>query len=118
MRDQRLTILKRQVTPDWLILDFCGSITSEFDQNLDNLLQELRSTSYKNIAFNLTEVTLMDGAGLQQLLIFCVFLRRLSRKLSAFGLNDDIRQVFQFTRMDAIFNICQDELQMIEQSVT
>lgn len=118
MNDLRLTISKRHANPDLLILDFCGSITSAFDQYMDNFLQELRSTSYKIIAFNLTGVTHMDGAGLQQLLIFCVFLRRMSRKLSAFGLNDDIRQVFQLTRMDTILSICQDESQMIEQGVT
>lgn len=114
MQDQRLTISQRQVNPDFLILDFCGSMTSPFEQELENTTRELRNSSHKNIAFNLTSVSCMDGAGVKLLFILCVTLRKANRRLSAFGLNDELRGIFQLTRMDAVLRICRDERQLLE----
>ncbi len=114
MHDQRLTISQRHEYPDWLILDFCGSMTFPFGQDLENTTRELTTTKYKNIALNLTDVLHMDGVGLKLLLILCITLRKSNHTLAVFGLNDEIRDIFQLTRMDAILHIYQNEIQIRE----
>lgn len=117
MQDQRLTISQRKLNSDWLILDFCGPIAFPLTQVMESSTRELIASPYKNIALNLTGVTRIDGAGLKLLLILCVNLRKSNRRLSAFGLSDELRDIFQLTRMDAILRIFLNEFQLLEQGV-
>ncbi len=111
MCDRVNVITLRQANPDYVILDLCGFISAKHERAFEVIANTLRSRSEKKIVLNFNEVKGIDGTGLKQLLIFCTLMRKLNRKLAAYGVNTDVRQVFQLTRMENLLRTCENEYQ-------
>lgn len=113
MCDQANAITLRQQEPGSVVLDLCGFIGSRFERAFEVAVNEIRGYSAVNIVLNFNGVNGIDGLGLKQLMIFCTQMRRINRKLAAYGVNQQVRQVFELTRMENLLRNCESEYQAI-----
>lgn len=111
MCDRTVTITTRQVTPDWMALDLCGTINSSFSKALNEFSQYMSTHKVRNLVVNFSGVDGIDGTGIKLLIMFCVSLRKMNRKITCFGLNEELRQVFHLMRLENFMRIGLDEEQ-------
>lgn len=113
MCDQVPQVASRQVNHSSSIFDFCGNLNAAFIQLLGDLSRQIQTTTAHCVALNLSRVEHIDGAGLKALLMFCVFLRKRNCRIAAFGLNDELTQVFNLARLNAVLHLFIDEPQAL-----
>ena len=114
MCDQSQVITLRQPTPEYVILDLCGQISSSFEKAFEGISGGLHNIAARYVVLNFSAVGGIDGSGLKQLLVFCTMMRKLNRKLAAYGVNNEVRRVFELTRMDSILRTCESEYQALD----
>ena len=113
MCDQANMITLRQGDPLSVILDLCGFIGTKFERAFEVAANELRSIPVVTVVLNFSGVKGIDGMGLKQLLIFCTLMRKSNRKIAAYGVNEQVRQIFELTRMDNLLLRCESEYQAL-----
>ncbi|HNR02361.1 MAG TPA: STAS domain-containing protein [Anaerolineaceae bacterium] len=113
MCDQANLITLRRADPESVILDLCGFIGSRFERAFESAASDLRSIPVLRVVLNFSSVQGIDGSGLKQLLIFCTLMRKANRKLAAFGVNEQVRQIFELTRMENLLHSCENEYQAV-----
>ncbi len=113
MCDQANIITLRLANPGHVILDLCGFIGSRFERAFEVAANELRSIPAMRVVLNFSAVKGIDGTGLKQLLIFCTLMRKSNRIIAAYGVNEQVRQIFELTRMDNLLRSCESEYQAI-----
>ena len=113
MCDQANLITFRRADPASVILDLCGFIGSRFERAFESAVSELRGNSVARVVMNFSGVQGIDGTGLKQLLIFCTQMRKTNRKLAAYGVNEQVRQIFELARMENLLHSCESEYQAI-----
>jgi anti-anti-sigma regulatory factor len=113
MCDQAHVITLRQPTPGYVILDLCGHIGSSFDRAFERVSGSLHNLAVPHVVLNFSAARGIDDVGLKQLLVFCALMRKLNRKLAAFGVSADVRRLFEVTRMDNLLQTCEDEYQAL-----
>lgn len=118
MCDQANVITLRQADPGSVILDLCGFIGSRFERAFTVAANELRGLSVVYVVLNFTGVIGIDGMGLKQLLIFCTLMRKSNRKMAAYGVNEQVRQIFELSRLDNLLQSCETEYQAIHRGLS
>jgi len=113
MCDQAHVITLRQPSPEYVILDLCGFINSNFTRSFETITSSLHNLVAPFVAINFSAVKGMDGSGLKQLMVFCTMMRKMNRKLAAYGLNEEIRQIFTLMHLDNLLNTCESEFQAL-----
>jgi anti-anti-sigma factor len=111
--DQHVAITNRQINPEWLILDLCGAINSKIKDNLDGVGHFIRATAARHVVLNFGGVSRVDGTGLKLLLLFCVSMRQLNRKLACYGMNREVLGVFRLARVENMLNMYPDEASVL-----
>lgn len=92
-----------------MALDFCGTLNASFSKALTDFSQWMSTNTVRNLVVNFSGVDAIDGSGLKLLIMFCVSLRKLNRKIICFGLNEELRQVFHLMRLENFMHIGLDE---------
>ena len=109
MCDQQNAITQREINPEWLILDLCGSINSLLKEKFEAVAHHIYAAPTRQVVLNFSGVSQVDGPGLRALLLFCVSLRRMNRKLSCFGMRKEVMTIFRLARLDTLLHIYPDE---------
>lgn len=113
MCDQAHVITLRQPSPETVILDLCGVVNSAFAASFEAIASSLHNLVATHVVINFSEVKGMDGTGLKNLLVFCTLMRKMNRKLAAYGVNAELRQVFALMRLDKLLLTCENEYQAL-----
>lgn len=113
MCDQAHVITLRQPSPEYLILDLCGFLGNTFERAVEVTANHLHNNPTRLIVLNFSSVPGMDGTGLKYLLVFCTLMRKMNRKLAAFGVNEELRRVFTLMRLENLLRTCEDEYQAL-----
>lgn len=113
MCDQEVTITSRQISHEWLILDLCGVINSQLKENLEGIVRHIRAAVVRHVVLNFSGVSQVDGTGLKLLLLFCVSLRRMNRKLACYGMNPEVLNIFRLARLQSMLNMYPDEASVL-----
>ena len=91
------------------IVDVTGEIdlnrSSAFQQELLKLLDQQPG----RIVVNLTDVSYIDSSGVASLVKLLSRVRRGAASLHLFGLTEQVRGVFEITKLDSVFNIHRTE---------
>lgn len=66
-----------------------------------------------HVVLNFSAVQGIDDLGLKQLLVFCTLIRKLNRKLAAFGVSAEVLRLFEVASMDNLLRTCEDEYQAL-----
>jgi anti-sigma B factor antagonist len=104
-----LTTTTRQVG-SIAIVDITGRIVlGEESSALRNLVADLLKNGHKKILFNLANVSYIDSSGLGQLISTFITVRKQDGELKLFGLNNEVHDLLQITKLCTVFDISDNE---------
>lgn len=92
-----------------LVFDIKGDLDAKSATVLKDRINEKITEGKAMILINLTEVPYMDSAGLGVLVSGLKNANRLSGDLRIWGLQDEVKSIFELTRLNKVFQIFEDE---------
>ncbi len=113
MCDQVHVITLRQPSPGYVVLDLCGHIGASFNQAFEHISGGLHNLVAPHVVLNFSAVRGIDDRGLRQLIAFCALMRRLNRKLAAYGVSNEVRRLFEVMHMENLLRTCESEYQAL-----
>jgi anti-sigma B factor antagonist len=93
-----------------LIFDVQGDLDAKSASVLKEKINEKITDGKSLILINLSAVPYMDSAGLGVLVSGLKNANRLSGDLRIWGLQDEVKSIFELTRLNKVFQIFEDEL--------
>lgn len=91
------------------VIDINGEITARSEQQLMDAYQRASGPKTRMIVLNFARLDYMNSGGIGLLVTMLVRANRQKQRLSAFGLNEHYRQIFELTRLDEAIAIHDDE---------
>jgi anti-sigma B factor antagonist len=108
MSGQTLTMDVRQ-SGSAGIIDIKGDVTAGSEQILMDAYTEASNEGAKKIVLNFEGLDYMNSSGIGLLVTLLVRAQRQGQAVSAFGLTDHYRQIFELTRLDDAITIHDNE---------
>jgi len=93
-----------------LIFDIQGDLDAKSASILKERINEKITDGRSLILINLSDVPYMDSAGLGVLVSGLKNANRLSGDLRIWGLQDEVKSIFELTRLNKVFQIYEDEM--------
>ncbi|MFH1514097.1 MAG: STAS domain-containing protein [bacterium] len=93
-----------------LIFDIAGDLDAKNASILKEKINETITDGKSWLLINLTDVPYMDSAGLGVLVSGLKNANRLSGDLRIWGLQDEVKSIFELTRLNKVFQIFEDEM--------
>ena len=87
------------------IIDIKGDVTASSEEVLMDAYTEASSDGAKSIVLNFEGLDYMNSSGIGLLVTLLVRAQRQGQTVSAFGLTDHYRQIFELTRLDDAITI-------------
>lgn len=91
------------------VIDIKGDITSASEEPLMEAYGSATAEGAKRVVLNFEGLEYMNSGGIGLLVTLLVRANRQGQKLSAFGLSDHYKQIFQLTRLDDAISIHDNE---------
>jgi anti-sigma B factor antagonist len=96
------------------VIELTGDVTAACETELMDAYREAGRAEVRGVVLDFTGLDYMNSSGIGLLVTLLVRAKREGRQLSAFGLSDHYRQIFELTRLDEVISVHDDE----EQAVT
>jgi len=96
------------------ILQISGDVDLYSSPQVREQVVNLIDKKNPNLLVNLADVTYMDSSGVATLVEALQLTNKKGGKLKLFNLGNAIRDVFELSRLDKVFDICQSEQQALE----
>lgn len=90
-----------------VIVEVEGEIDAEHAPNLKRCLQKARESAEKGMVLDLKKVSFIDSTGLGVLISLMRQLKEQDRELRLLGLQDEVRSIFEITRLYKVFSLCE-----------
>lgn len=91
------------------IIDLKGDVTAASEAPLMDAYTDATSQGAKRVVLNFEGLDYMNSGGIGLLVTLLVRANRQGQKVSAFGLTDHYKQIFQLTRLDDAITIFDNE---------
>ena len=92
-----------------VVLDFSGDLRGDAREELEAAYADAASRDPQAVVLNLSGVGYMDSTGIALLVGLLARTRRDGRELSAYGLSDHYREIFEITRLAQYIHVYDDE---------
>jgi anti-sigma B factor antagonist len=99
----------RRVDDGVAVIELTGDVTAACENELMDAYREAGRTEIRGIVLDFTRLDYMNSSGIGLLVTLLVRARREGRQVSAFGLSDHYRQIFELTRLDEVISVHADE---------
>ena len=99
----------RSAGGDVAVIEFQGDVTSASEDELMDAYRQARPEVTRGIVLDFTGLDYMNSSGIGLLVTFLVRAKRAHKQLSAYGLSDHYRQIFELTRLDEVISVHDDE---------
>lgn len=109
MAELNITMTARKHSERASVIDIKGDVTAACEPVLMQAYEEAGGDKAKNIVLNFSGLEYMNSGGIGMLVTLLVRANRQKQKLSACGLNEHYRQIFELTRLDDAISIHDDE---------
>jgi anti-sigma B factor antagonist len=96
------------------VIVLTGDVTAACETELMDAYREAGRSEIRGIVLDFSGLDYMNSSGIGLLVTLLVRAKREGRQLSAFGLSNHYRQIFELTRLDEVISVHDDE----EQAVT
>ena len=106
-----LEVIKKE---KFSILKLSGDVDLYSSPQVRKKILSLITKSNKNLLVDLAEVTYMDSSGVATLVEALQLTNKNSGTLRLYSLRDAIKDVFELSRLDKVFNIYENEDQAFE----
>jgi anti-sigma B factor antagonist len=91
------------------VIELRGDVTAACESELMAAYREAASTETRGLVLDFTGLDYMNSSGIGLLVTLLVRARRAHQQLSAYGLSDHYRQIFELTRLDEVISVHDDE---------
>jgi anti-anti-sigma factor len=91
------------------VIELSGDVTAACESELMDAYREAGRAEIRGIVLDFTGLDYMNSSGIGLLVTLLVRAKRAHQQLSAFGLSDHYRQIFELTRLDEIITVHDDE---------
>ncbi len=95
------------------ILKITGDVDLYSSPKVRKQILSLVKKSCQNLLVDLAGVTYMDSSGVATLVEALQLMNKKKGKLKLYSLKPAIRDVFELSRLDKVFDICEDESQAL-----
>ena len=95
------------------VIELQGDVTAASEDELMDAYREARPDETRGIVLDFTGLDYMNSSGIGLLVTLLVLVRREGRQISAYGLSDHYRQIFELTRLDEVISVHTDEDQAV-----
>ena len=109
MTTPTLSLDVRTVDDRTAVIDIRGDVTAASEQPLAAAYDEATQSGAQALILNFTGLEYMNSSGIGMLVTLLVRANRQQQRLSAYGLTDHYRQIFELTRLDEAISIFDDE---------
>jgi len=109
MTTPTLSLDVRAVSSNAAVIDIKGDVTAASGEPLTAAYDEATAAGARALILNFSGLEYMNSSGIGMLVTILVRANRQRQKLSAFGLTDHYRQIFELTRLDEAITIFDDE---------
>jgi anti-sigma B factor antagonist len=100
----------RSADGDVAVIALAGDVTAASEDELMGAYREACDRAEtRGIVLDFTELDYMNSSGIGLLVTFLVRARRAEQQVSAYGLSDHYRQIFELTRLDEVISVHDDE---------
>ena len=96
------------------ILKINGDVDLYSSPQVRKQVISLISKTNKNLLVDLADVAYMDSSGVATLVEALQLTKKFGGKLKLFSLGTTVRDVFDLSRLDKVFDICDNEQQALE----
>ncbi|MEO7994513.1 MAG: STAS domain-containing protein [bacterium] len=94
-----------------LIVDIKGELDAKAAPDLKDALTDKITGGQHRVLVNLSDISYLDSAGLGVLVSGLKFATRQNGDLRMWGLQDEVKNIFQLTRLNKVFQIFDTEEQ-------
>jgi anti-sigma B factor antagonist len=91
------------------VIELRGDVTAASESELMAAYRDAGGEENRGIVLDFTGLDYMNSSGIGLLVTFLVRARRAHQQLSAYGLSDHYRQIFELTRLDEVISVHEDE---------
>ncbi len=91
------------------VIELTGDVTAASESQLMDAYREAGRGATRGIVLDFTRLDYMNSSGIGMLVTLLVRARREGRLVSAYGLSDHYRQIFELTRLDEVISVHDDE---------
>jgi anti-sigma B factor antagonist len=91
------------------IIELTGDVTAASESELMDAYRGAGGEEVRGIVLDFSRLDYMNSSGIGMLVTLLVRARREGRQISAFGLSDHYRQIFELTRLDEVISVHDDE---------
>jgi anti-sigma B factor antagonist len=95
------------------VIELRGDVTAASESELMDAYREAGAEEIRGIVLDFTGLDYMNSSGIGLLVTFLVRAKRAHQQLSAYGLSDHYRQIFELTRLDEVISVHDDEDQAV-----
>jgi len=99
----------RRIDDTASVIDIQGEITARSEQQLMDAHAAASGARTRVVILNFERLEYMNSGGIGLLVTLLVRASRQKQRLSAYGLNEHYRQIFELTRLDEAIAIHRDE---------
>jgi anti-sigma B factor antagonist len=118
MAQQMTETNARRVDDNASVIDIHGEITAKSEQQLMDAYAQACGERTRTVVINFTSLEYMNSGGIGLIVTLLVRANRQKQRLSAFGLNEHYRQIFELTRLDEAITIHDNEASAIAAAKT
>jgi anti-sigma B factor antagonist len=91
------------------VIELRGDVTAASENELMDAYREAGAEEIRGIVLDFSGLDYMNSSGIGLLVTFLVRAKRAHQQLSAYGLSDHYRQIFELTRLDEVISVHDDE---------
>ena len=91
------------------VVDITGDVTATCEEPLMAAYEKASTGGTNRLILNFTGLEYMNSTGIGMLVTLLVRANRQKQQLSAYGLTEHYRQIFELTRLDEAISIFDDE---------
>jgi anti-sigma B factor antagonist len=95
------------------VIELTGDVTASSESVLMEAYREAGPENTRGIVLDFTGLDYMNSSGIGLLVTLLVRAKRAQQQLSAYGLSDHYRQIFELTRLDEVISVHADENQAV-----
>ena len=87
------------------VIGLTGDVTAACETELMDAYREAGRAEVRGIVLDFTDLDYMNSSGIGLLVTLLVRAKREGRQISAYGLSDHYRQIFELTRLDEVISV-------------
>jgi anti-sigma B factor antagonist len=103
----------RSASEDVGVIELSGDVTAACETELMDAYREAGRAKIGGIVLDFTGLDYMNSSGIGLLVTLLVRAKREDRQVSAYGLSDHYRQIFELTRLDEVISVHDGEAQAV-----